>query len=255
MYLFFRYPECEFDADDEDYSCPACEGFCNCTVCCRKRGEAYVGVRTCDKFTPPPQLPLRSRDKLGAKTNLPPVSTTIKAKTIKTTTIPAGATNAWGSLYSVTGEKIGACFFDPSAEKDSSIVFAPATTPIIATMAEVAQQVVTPAPATSEEPQKIRVKRRKTKHKRRIFIGVVQDCWGYTKPRIKQLEVEPYSKRSYNSMPRYYIGKKKCLFYQVEDDESSLTALDESDEVQELDGGDIEGLFLCFIVFEALLFF
>ena len=40
-----------------------------------------------------------------------------------------------------------------------------------------------------------------------------------------------------------------------EDEESSLTALDVSDEVQELDGGDLEGLFLCFIVFEALLFF
>jgi hypothetical protein len=175
--------------------------------------------------------------KLDAKkTNLPPLT-----KTIQTITIPVGATNAWGSLYSVTGEKIGACFFDPSAEKDRSIVFAPATTPIMTTMAEVAQQQVAPPPTTTSEP-KTKVKRKK--HKRRIFIGVVQDCWGYTKPRIKQLEAEPYSKRSYNSMPRYYIGKKKYLFYPVEDRESSLTAMDESDEAPELEGGDAEGLCL-----------
>ena len=239
---FFRYPECEFDADDDEYSCPACEGFCNCTVCCRRRGEAYVGVRTCDKFTPPPQPQSRrvKRVKLGAKTNLPPPPLTT---TIKTTTIPKGATNTWGSLYSVTGERIGACFFDPSAEKkeSSAVVFAPATTPIMTTMAEAAQQQVAPPQPTSEP--KSQVKRRRRKHKRRIFVGIVQDCWGYTKPRIKPLEAEPYSKRSYNSMPRYYIGKKKYLFYPVEeDDDFSLTPVDESDEAPELDGIDAEGL-------------
>ena len=77
----FRYPECDFDADDDEYSCPACERFCNCTVCCRKRGEAYVGTRRCDKYTPPP--PSSSKTK------------------IKTRTIPKRATNAWGSLYNI----------------------------------------------------------------------------------------------------------------------------------------------------------
>ena len=247
VYLF-RYPECEFVIDDEEYSCPACEGFCNCTVCCRKRGEPYVGVRTCDKSPPPgPKRPRKTnveRVKLGAKTNLPPLATT----KIPTTTIPEGVTNAWGSLYSVTGEKIGACFFDPSAEKDSSVVFAPATTPIMTTMTEVAQQqVATPAPPPTSA-SRIKVKR-KRKLKRRIFIGVVQDCWGYTKPKIKHLEAEPYSKRSYNSMPRYYIGKKKYLFYPVEDDDFSLTPMDESDhdEALGMDGIDVEGL--CFIFF------
>ena len=178
----------------------------------------------------------------------------MKTTKIKTTTIPKGATNAWGSLYSVTGEKIGACFFDPSAEKDTSVVFAPATTPIMTTMAEVAQQqqVVESTPAPPEAEPKIRVKRKKKKLKSRIFIGVVQDCWGYTKPKIKQLEPEPYSKRSYNSMPRYYIGKRKYLFYPVEEEESfSLTPMDESDEVRGMDGvdDDVEGLFVFFFFF------
>ena len=148
----------------------------------------------------------------------------------------------------MTGEKIGACFFDPSAEKESSVVFAPATTPIMTSMAEVAQQQqqqqAVSVPPTNEPP-KVQVKRRRKKHKRRIFIGAIQECWGYTKPKIKQLEAEPYFKRSYNSLPRYFIGKRKYLFYPVEveeDESSSLTPMDESDGAPaELDGADAEG--------------
>ena len=74
----------------------------------------------------------------------------------------------------------------------------------------------TAAPASTEEPTTIiQVKRSGRKSRRRIFVGVVQDCWGFKKPKIKQLEAEPYPKRSYNSTPRYYIGKKKYLFYPV----------------------------------------
>ena len=144
------------------------------------------------------------------------------------------------------------------------------------TMAEMAQQkggvVVETATAIagSEEPPptttKNRIKgvtKKMKKYKRRIFVGAVQDCWGYTKPRVKSLKVEPYPfKRSYHSMPRYYIGKKKYLFYpfvggdddeEDEDEESSLTAMDESDEGRELglEGGDLEGSFFrsFFLVF------
>lgn len=165
-------------------------------------------------------------DKLGAKTNVPPA-------VVQTTKIPEGVTQAWGSLYSVTGEKIGACFFNPSAEQDRSVVFAPVTTPIITSFTDVAQQVATAMAAPASEP-KIHVK--KTKLKQRIFIGEPQACWGYKKPKIKLLKPEPYSKRSYNSMPRYYIGKKECLFYPIEEDESSLTPIDEIDEASEIDG-------------------
>lgn len=234
-----------FDVDDEEYSCPACEGFCNCTVCCRKRGEPYVGVRTCDKvpdaFSPSLQRPRNAnveRVKLGNKTNLPP-----PMSTVQTTTIPEGVTQAWGSLYSVTGEKIGACFFDPSAEKDNSVVFAPVSTPIITTIAEVAQQAGTSA-LKDQPPLQV-----KTKMKRRTFIGMVQSCWGYTKPRVKLLKTEPYAKRSYDAMPRYYIGNKKYLFYPIEkDDESSLTPANES-EAEEADRTDTQSKMFLFLLF------
>ena len=97
----FRYPECEFDADDDEYSCPGCEGFCKCTLYCRKRGEAYVGTRRCDKYYPPPPIQRPARVKLGAKTNLPPPTSSSSRAKIKTTTIPKRASNAWGSLYNI----------------------------------------------------------------------------------------------------------------------------------------------------------
>ncbi|KAF8815921.1 hypothetical protein BYT27DRAFT_7186391 [Phlegmacium glaucopus] len=230
----FRYPEHQFDLNDEEYSCPACEGFCNCTACCRKRGEPYVGVRTCDVV--PDSIPLLAqrqrntkRVNLGSKTNLPP-----PAKAIPTTTIPKGVTQAWGSLYSVTGEKIGNCFYDPSVTK---VVFAPATTPIMTTITDVAQQVATAAP--NDEPKIPQVRK-----KRRVFVGMVQPSWGYSKPKIKLLKSEPYAKRSYNAMPRYYVGKKKYLFYQIEDEGSPLTSMDDDDDDEEVgkpDGTDVGG--------------
>ncbi|KAF8815930.1 hypothetical protein BYT27DRAFT_6490046 [Phlegmacium glaucopus] len=186
----FRYPEHQFDLNDEEYSCPACEGFCNCTASCRKRGEPYVGVRTCDVV--PDSIPLPAqrqrntkRVNLGSKTNLP------------------APTNA--------------------------------TTPIMTTITDVAQQVAIAAP--NDEPKILQV----GKKKRRVFVGMVQPCWGYSKPKIKLLKSEPYAKRSYNAMPRYYVGKKKYLFYQIEDEDSPLTSMDDDDdeEVGKPDGTDV----------------
>ena len=237
--FLFRYPECEFDANDEEYSCPVCEGFCNCTTCCRKRGEPYVGVRTCDPVPnspqPRPQRPRVERVKLAAKTNLPPPTTVIP-----TTMTPEGVTQAWGSAYSVTGQKVGALLYDPSVEKDNSVVFASATTPIMTSITEARQMAMATATVAPPSEPKIQVKTKKLK--RRIFIGEPQPCWGYKNPKIRLLKPEPYSKRSYTSMPRFYIGKRECLFYPIEEDDSSLTPMDESDEVQEVDGPDAEGM-------------
>ncbi|KAI0083425.1 hypothetical protein BDY19DRAFT_998574 [Irpex rosettiformis] len=34
-----------FDLEATDFMCPKCEGFCNCTTCCKKRGEVYVSTK------------------------------------------------------------------------------------------------------------------------------------------------------------------------------------------------------------------
>ncbi|KAH9011690.1 hypothetical protein EDB85DRAFT_1101445 [Lactarius pseudohatsudake] len=40
-----RYPQLTFDRAVEDFECPACCNYCNCSLCSRKRGEAYIPER------------------------------------------------------------------------------------------------------------------------------------------------------------------------------------------------------------------
>ncbi|KAH9069489.1 hypothetical protein EDB83DRAFT_2372538, partial [Lactarius deliciosus] len=40
-----RYPQLTFDHSAEDFECLACCNYCNCLLCSRKRGEAYVPER------------------------------------------------------------------------------------------------------------------------------------------------------------------------------------------------------------------
>ncbi|KAH9019907.1 hypothetical protein EDB83DRAFT_2433635, partial [Lactarius deliciosus] len=40
-----RYPQLTFDRSVEDFECPACRNYCNCSLYSRKRGEAYFPER------------------------------------------------------------------------------------------------------------------------------------------------------------------------------------------------------------------
>ncbi|KAH9041050.1 hypothetical protein EDB85DRAFT_1565921 [Lactarius pseudohatsudake] len=44
-FLERRYPQLTFDRAAEDVECPACRNYCNCSLCSRKRGEAYIPER------------------------------------------------------------------------------------------------------------------------------------------------------------------------------------------------------------------
>lgn len=106
-------------------------------------------------------------------------------------------------LVSRVGEKIGACFFNPSAEKDTSVVFALVT--ILMMTTDVAQQVaVVAVPRVNQA--------KTTKMKLRIFVGVVQPCRGYAKPKIKLLKAELHAKFPCNVRSRSYVGERKSLF-------------------------------------------
>ncbi|KAH9069497.1 hypothetical protein EDB83DRAFT_2372650, partial [Lactarius deliciosus] len=39
------YPQLTFDRSVEDFECPACCNYCNCSLCSQKRGEAYIPER------------------------------------------------------------------------------------------------------------------------------------------------------------------------------------------------------------------
>ncbi|KAH8983644.1 hypothetical protein EDB92DRAFT_2106234 [Lactarius akahatsu] len=40
-----QYPESTFDRTVEDFECPACCNYCNCSLCSWERGEAYISER------------------------------------------------------------------------------------------------------------------------------------------------------------------------------------------------------------------
>ncbi|KAJ3522193.1 hypothetical protein NM688_g8907 [Phlebia brevispora] len=112
--VLIRYPDMVFDDTVNDFVCPKCSGFCNCTHCCDKRGEQYVSTR-------------------GVKTNVPKISAPDgdvsldessslskvrrKAKQVRIVTpedvpldpsmmLPDGA--SWGTVYTVDGcERMG----------------------------------------------------------------------------------------------------------------------------------------------------
>ncbi|KAH9069585.1 hypothetical protein EDB83DRAFT_2373509, partial [Lactarius deliciosus] len=40
-----RYPRLTFDRSTEDFQCPTCCNYCNCSLCSRKREKAYIPER------------------------------------------------------------------------------------------------------------------------------------------------------------------------------------------------------------------
>ena len=40
-----RYPQLTFDLFADTFACPACSGYCNCSLCAPKRGEKYIPER------------------------------------------------------------------------------------------------------------------------------------------------------------------------------------------------------------------
>ena len=214
-----RYPNEEFDAALKHFACPACLNYCNCTVCCKKRGEKYVS-----SFRGPPG----KRFAHGDKTSLQSIPVAISPPPIPVLTgpIPETATY-WGSIYSLTtGEKLTSTFVTPDMDVDvasgaPTVVFAPV------------------AAALPPQPKKSKVIK-----KSRVFVGAVQKSWGLgRRPKIRV--IEPYkSSVSTPGAKRFYIGNPeflKCRLPEPEDPDadlleglSPLTSLDSSDE--EADG-------------------
>ncbi|KAG6853491.1 hypothetical protein C0991_004037 [Blastosporella zonata] len=154
-------------------------GKCTCTVCTRKRGEVYVGLRT-KKLTEKPNLswsarkknssdPSAPRSRLGGKNNLPPPTI-------------SGPVKYWATVYGPDGgERIGNAFVGGNNE-----------------------DVVLTRPIEASPP------RRATK---RIFVGDVQETWDLGEIYYIH-DVDPVSWRDRNNGPneRIYVGEKRWLF-------------------------------------------
>lgn len=176
-----RYPEIIFTSQFEA-QCPYCSKFCNCDLCCVKRGDTYVK-------TPAPEASLSTatakhpRIHLGGKTNLPPLaSARVKKpseadvpKLPRATHTITGPVEYWGAVYSLSGEKVATGFI--GAHGDESVVFArelPLSQPV----------------------------------RKREFVGAIQRSWGLgRKPVVTDLHpASPDKKASRGKERRLYIG-------------------------------------------------
>lgn len=129
-----RYPEITFDALSKTWVCPWCQGNCNCTVCCTKRGEEYISTRfekideealrqvTSGKATRPKLYtspePLRHSKKvkkpnLSAKPSADPLTKT--ASLLEQDGSVRG--QYWAAVFSVEGERIGKGFIGESTSE------------------------------------------------------------------------------------------------------------------------------------------
>ncbi|KAK7688359.1 hypothetical protein QCA50_008731 [Cerrena zonata] len=104
-----RYPEIEFNAFDEDFICPKCDDFCNCTACCRRRGEEYISSRG---VGPSPFL----QNSQNASASTQPRNSSSLSKPYPMTDRNPPVTPAlavppgmfWGTVYDIDGKRIGA---------------------------------------------------------------------------------------------------------------------------------------------------
>lgn len=103
-----------FDADAMEFICPKCQGICNCTSCCSRRGETYVsskGVKV--DWSQVPGMGVSStsnsstrKNKPGAKKKKRHSSEDFEDVPIDPSMmLPSGAT--WGTVYGRDGERMG----------------------------------------------------------------------------------------------------------------------------------------------------
>ncbi|CAA7263642.1 unnamed protein product [Cyclocybe aegerita] len=210
-----RYPDQTFDTSKATRSCPYCEGYCNCTVCCKKRGAVYVSSRKVSKnpFSGeviPVNQPIQ-RTTLGGKTNLPP-PVTFHQPPPQPPPQPANAVY-WGTVYDLSGKRIGRSYFDPKAAASHVHVEKP----------------VDPTPFAPRKPAMTA---------RRMFVGKIQRSWGLGQhPKFCEFNPPARAKKSSAKRePRRYIGDKKFLSYRFYAEGSSLSSMEE-DETDDDDNG------------------
>ncbi|KAF8066988.1 hypothetical protein FPV67DRAFT_1497418 [Lyophyllum atratum] len=160
------------------FTCPLCKNMCNCTKCCKKRGEVYVGSRSRPEPVKRPALQKPSREASNpARTVLPRHA----GKTDVSDAVPV--TTYWATMYGLNGQKIGNAFVGDDGNEDVVVM----------------RGLGEPAP--------------ETRKRERIFVGDVQEAWGFS-DRCLLKDVDPVSWRDRNNGPneRVYVGKKALLY-------------------------------------------
>ncbi|KAI9450061.1 hypothetical protein BJY52DRAFT_207575 [Lactarius psammicola] len=122
-----RYPDLTFDLYAEAFECPACLGYCNCSLCSRKRGEQYISergggwrswvARQGGSYRAAPTVVARtpaskskSKSRVPGKAQAAVVAKRRATTTTKTTTTDAHVSEgSWSAtaVFTVSGEPLG----------------------------------------------------------------------------------------------------------------------------------------------------
>lgn len=114
-----RYPDIEFDSYARVFTCPKCSDTCNCTACCGRRGEQYVSglIGPAASGREPPLRSRKTKAKSQQVPPSPPLSPSLSPDHAGSQEpLPANFDHAnvggsyWGSVYTVTGERVGGAF-------------------------------------------------------------------------------------------------------------------------------------------------
>ncbi|KAH9167670.1 hypothetical protein EDB89DRAFT_107686 [Lactarius sanguifluus] len=178
-----RYPQLTFDRSAEDFERPACCNYCNCSLCSRKRGEAYIPERNGGwrswiarqggtHSAAPTPAKKSMRNNLG--TAPAARKTTKKPAMMTTTTSTTDAEVFDGSrsataVFMVSGEPLGSAFLQGN-EARIVPVSQPTASPAAATTTPSAPTTITasPIPEPTQEQQR----------RQHAFIGKPRKTWG-----------------------------------------------------------------------------
>ncbi|KAL1670507.1 hypothetical protein GGF50DRAFT_42611 [Schizophyllum commune] len=156
----------EFDSK-ADFTCPHCERYCSCDLCCRDRGEAFIslkdfmesrGVDGASTSTlhasPPPEMDATiEMNHMGAPSRS--CSPARRRATRRPFVVQrrSGPVTFWGTMYDLEGVSVGPAYGREVADEDPG------------------NEVV----SRPDAPQAAHARRATS---RRMFIGAVQKSWG-----------------------------------------------------------------------------
>ncbi|KAI9436026.1 hypothetical protein H4582DRAFT_1966949 [Lactarius indigo] len=152
-----RYPQLTLDRTAEDFESPACRNYCNCSLCLRERGEAYVpeldGRRRSwvarqggsHRAAPSPASESKSREPVSVPPPLPPVKQhTMKTITMKDAQVFYASWNAT-VVFTSSGESLGGAFLHGNKARIVPIS-RPSASPPAATTAPTAPAIIATHP-------------------------------------------------------------------------------------------------------------
>ena len=170
-----------FDPVAEAFECPHCRGYCNCTICSRRRGEEYIPERdggwrawiARQGGAYRPAAAATSKKNISKDRETPPARKLRARTTTNTTTDSQRFDSSWSAtaVFTVSGQPLGHAILQGNEARIVPVPQATVTLPVppaATTTATLATYSTPEAPPKPQQPQK----------RRHVFIGKPLKTWG-----------------------------------------------------------------------------